>query len=229
MSEFAPPQPQPPQPQAQLVRRRAPATRFLLLAILAGFVFEVVTGAWKNPGILVRWSNIGELVFQYGEYWRLLTAMFLHGDGTPKMTILHLAVNALSLAQLGTLFERTFGTWRFVTVYFVAGLLASLSSAYLSDASSVGASGAIFGIVGAFVTAVRFSPQYRNHRMARSLVNQLVFWTAANLIIGFQIPKIDMSAHIGGLVAGLILGAILPHPPQPPPPPREAVIDVQPD
>jgi rhomboid protease GluP len=221
VSEFA-------QPQPRRVRRGAPATPSLLFAILAAFGFEVLTGAWKNPDILVQWAIVREYVFQEGEYWRLLTAMFLHGDGTARGTLLHLMLNAFALLQLGTLFEVMFGTKRFVTVYFVSGLLASLTSAYFTNGASVGASGAIFGIVGAFVTSVHFSPRYRQERRARSIIKQLIFWTIANIVIGLQIPKIDMSAHLGGLVAGLILGALLPHPPVPPPPPAQAVIDVRP-
>jgi rhomboid protease GluP len=221
VTEYAPPQP-------RRVRKKTPATRFVLLAILAGFVFEIYTGAWQNAELLVNWAIIGEYVFQEGQYWRLLTAMFLHGDGTIQGTLLHLMLNAFALLQLGTLFELMFGTRRFLTIYFVAGILASLTSAIVNTGASVGASGAIFGIVGAFVTSVRRSPRYRHERMAKSIVNQLVFWIIANIIIGFQIPKIDMSAHMGGLIAGLLLGLILPHPAAPPPPPAQVVIDVQP-
>lgn len=213
-------------PQRRQVRRGTPGTRFVLLAILAAFAFEVWSGAWQNPEILVQWAIVGELVFEHGQYWRLLTAMFLHGDGTVQGTLLHLMLNAFSLLQLGTIFELMFGTRRFLTIYFLSGLIASVTSALINDGASVGASGAIFGIVGAFVTSVRSSPKYRHEKMARSIVNQLVFWTIANVIIGFQIPQIDMSAHIGGLIAGLFLGLILPHPASPPPPPSQVVITV---
>lgn len=221
MTEYAPPQP-------RRVRRGTPATKFLLAAILAGFGFEVITGAWQNPELLVNWAIIGELVFHHGQYWRLLTAMFLHGDGTIQGTLLHLLLNMFALLQLGSLYELMFGTRRFLTIYFVTGILASLTSAFVNSGASVGASGAIFGIIGAFITSVRRSPRYRHERMARSIVNQLVFWVIANIFIGLQVPKIDLSAHIGGLVAGLLLGLILPHPTPPPPPPSQVVVEVQP-
>jgi rhomboid protease GluP len=217
-----------PPPAARQRPPRTPATTFILSAILAVFVLQVYTGAWENPFLLRRWAINGYAVFEAGQYWRLLTAMFLHGNGTIQGTLLHLMLNVLSLYQLGKLYEMMFGTRRFVLVYFCTGLLASLASAWMNRGWSVGASGAIFGIVGAFIFSVRRSPRWRQERFARSIVNQLVFWTAANLLIGFQIPQIDMSAHIGGLLAGMLLGAVLPHKAPPPPPPAQVVIDVRP-
>ena len=207
-------------------RRRTPATTLLTGAILAGFGIEILSGAWTNPEILWR---IGAIVpyyiFAEGEYWRLVTAMFLHGDGTPGGTVLHLALNLFALFQVGSLYEVMFGTRRFVTVYFVAGLVASVTSALHIDGASVGASGAIFGILGAFVFSVFRSPRWRHEPAARSVVKQIAFLTVANLAIGMRIPQIDNAAHVGGLVAGLLLGALLPHN-VPPPPPRGAVVDV---
>ena len=210
-------------------RRRTPATGLLIAAIVVGFGVEVFSGAWVNPQ---RLSELGAIVPEYirgGEYWRLLTAMFLHGDGTVRGDLLHLAVNLFSLFQLGTLYELMFGTRRFVLIYFVAGLAASLTSFLHLPAfgSSVGASGAIFGILGAFVFSVLRSPRWRTDRVARSLVKQCVFWMLANLVIGFSMPQIDNAAHIGGLVTGLLLGAVLPHN-EPPVAPGQMVLDVTP-
>lgn len=220
----------PPRPvrrrQAQL--RRTPGTTGLLVAIAIGFLLAVLTGAWNDPLVLQHGAVIGDLVFQHGQYWRLLTAMFLHGNGTIQGTLLHLALNGIALYQLGRLYELMFGTRRFLLVYFATGLLASLASAVVNRGASVGASGAIFGIVGAFLFSVWRSPRFRQDRAARGIVNQLIFWTVANIVIGSQIPQIDMSAHIGGLVAGMLLGAILPHKAPPPPPPAQVVIDVEP-
>lgn len=209
--------------------RRTPATSFLFTAILVGFGIEILTGAWLNP---VRLMELGAIVPHYiwqdGEYWRLLTAMFLHGDGTVAGDALHLAMNLFALYQLGSLYEVMFGTRRFVIIYFAAGLIASITSSLHIDGASVGASGAIFGILGAFVFSVFRSPRWRHERAARSVVNQVIFWIIANIAIGLRIPQIDNAAHIGGLIAGLLLGALLPHAPEPPPPPADAVIDVQP-
>jgi rhomboid protease GluP len=212
-----------------LPRRRTPATRAIITAILIGFGIEIYTGAWTNPQKLAELGAvIRYYIFEDGQYWRLLSAMFLHGDGTPQGGILHLALNVIALVQIASLYELMFGTRRFLTIYFTTGIIASLTSALVHEGPSVGASGALFGILGAFVLSVWRSPRYRHERFARSIVNQLLFWIIANIVIGFQIPQIDNSAHIGGLVAGVLLGAILPHRAPPPPPPAQMVIDVRP-
>lgn len=205
--------------------RHTPATALLMVAILIGFGIEVLTGAWTNEGKLAVLGAIVPQWINQGEVWRLLTAMFLHGDGTPKGTLLHLGVNLFALFQLGSLYEMMFGTRRFLVIYFVTGIAASLTSYVHNIGASVGASGAIFGILGAFIFSVRRSPRWRHERAAHSIVKQLLFWIAANLAIGAMIPQIDVAAHIGGLVAGLVLGAVLPHR-VPPPPPAHAVVDV---
>ena len=209
-------------------RRATPATNAIFIAILIGFGIEILTGAWTNAVIL---RELGAIVPEYilrdGQYWRLLTAMFLHGDGTIPGGALHLGLNLFALFQLGSLYEVMFGTRRFVLIYFVAGLVASLTSTLRIDGASVGASGAIFGILGAFVFSVFRSPRWRHERAARTIVHQVIFWIIANIVIGMRIPQIDNAAHIGGVIAGLILGAVLPHQ-TPPPPPARVVVDVMP-
>ena len=210
--------------------RRTPATHFLFGAIIFGFVIEIVTGAWLDGIELARLGAIIPAEIDAGAYWRLLTAMFLHGDGTIPGDALHLAVNLLSLYQLGSLYELMFGTRRFLLVYFVAGIAASIVSyQHLPPfGSSVGASGAIFGVLGAFVFSVLRSPRFRANPVARSLVRQCVFWIFVNIVIGYVVPQIDNAAHIGGLVTGLLLGVALPHRTPPPPPPGQVVIEVIP-
>jgi rhomboid protease GluP len=210
-----------------------PGTLFIMGAIVAGFAVEILTGAWKD---FLKLAYLGavvpSLVIEHGQYWRLLSAMFLHGDGTVRMDLLHVGLNLWTLWQVGRLYEVMFGTKRFMVVYFATGLFASIVSLLHFvirdiEGASVGASGALFGIVGALVISIRRSPRWRNQRWARSIMEQLIFFTIANLAIGFTIPQIDMGAHVGGLVGGLILGAVLSRK-EPPLPPSEAVIDVTP-
>ncbi|MBV9477055.1 MAG: rhomboid family intramembrane serine protease [Acidobacteria bacterium] len=222
MSEFA--TAPPPRPRR---RRRTPAALFLICAILAGFAIEILTGAWRNgERLALLGATIPEAV-RAGQYWRLVTAMFLHGDGTVGGDLLHLAVNLFALYQLGPLYELMFGTRRFLIIYFSAGIVASLTSVLHNAGASVGASGAIFGILGAFISSILRSPRWRHDRMGRSIVKQCIFWAALNLIVVSRFPQIDNAAHIGGLVAGLLLGAILPRH-VPPPPPAAVVVDVKP-
>ena len=210
-------------------RRGTPATAFLIVAILIGFGIEVVTDAWRNPDVL---ADLGAIlsyrILVEHEYWRLVSAMFLHGDGTIQGTLLHLLLNLWALFQLGTLYEMMFGTRRFVWIYFITGIVASITSMVVTGGPSVGASGAIFGLLGAFIFSVRRSPRWRHDRIARSVVKQCVFWAVANIVVLSQIPKIDNAAHIGGLVSGLIHGLVWPQPAPPPRPPAEALIDVLP-
>jgi rhomboid protease GluP len=153
-----------------------------------------------------------------GEVWRLITYMFLHGGW------LHWLSNSWVLYQLGTLYEALFGSKRFAAIYFATGIVAGLASALLHPGPAVGASGAVFGIMGAFFFSIWRSPLYRHQPWTRSLLGQLLFWIAVNIYIGYRLPFIDNTAHVGGLIAGLILG-LIPHR-IPPRPPSESVIDV---
>jgi len=204
-------------------RRKTPATSFIIAAILIGFGVEVLTGAWLDGEKLARLGAIVPQWIDAGQYWRLLSAMFLHGDGTVGGDILHLGLNLLAIYQIGSLYEVMFGTRRFLLIYFVSGLAASITSYLHAAGASVGASGAIFGILGAFIFSVWRSPRWRHERAARSIVRQLIFLIIANIAIGARIPQIDLAAHLGGLVTGLILGALLPHHTPPPPPGRVTV------
>lgn len=201
---------------------RSPATAALLAIIAIVFFFEWMTGAIWDDSTLVQMGSIMPIsyIVAHGEYWRWLTGMFLHGG------FVHLAANCWALYQLGMLFEVMFGTPRFLLVYFVTGLCASIASSWFTHGPSVGASGAILGILGAFIFSIRRSPQWRHEPWTKSLLSQLIFWAILNIVLGFSITYIDNAAHIAGLVTGLLMG-FLPHR-VPPPPPSHGVIDVRP-
>jgi rhomboid protease GluP len=200
--------------------KRAPMTTALLIIIGIVFAIELLLGGSDNERVLVQLGAITPDLMQTGEYWRLAAAMFLHAGWV------HVAANTWALYQLGTMYETLFGSARFALIYFVTGICASLSSVMFSHDVAVGASGAVFGILGAFIFSLLRSPQYRHERWTRTLISEILFWIAVNIIIGFSVKFIDNAAHIGGLVAGLVLG-FLPHR-VPPPPPRGMVIDVTP-
>ena len=210
-------------------RPKTPGTTFLLIAIFVGFAIEIATGAWKDGEKLAHLGAVHPyFIWVEHEYWRLVTAMFLHGNGTIPMDFVHLTMNCFTLYNVGTLFEINFGTRRFLWTYFISGIVASFASVLFTRGASVGASGALFGIVGAFIVTVRRSPRLRKHHVARSIVGQLIFWTVGITVIATQIPQIDMAGHIGGFLAGAILAAVLPQIEEPPPPPSTAVVDVMP-
>jgi membrane associated rhomboid family serine protease len=131
----------------------------------------------------------------YGEWWRLLTAAFLHGSW------LHIAFNMYVLYVLGPTLERVLGHLRFSVLYVVAALGGSVASYAFSDPRtvSVGASGAIFGLMGALIVAGR--------RM-RWDITQVLILLGINVVIGFLSPQIDWRAHFGGLVIGALVAAV---------------------
>ena len=204
------------------MQRRAPLTKVLLVIITLIWLYEAAIGAADDNYKLEYLGAILPGTLQHADmYWRLVAAMFLHGGW------IHWLSNSWALYQLGTLYEILFGTRRFAIVYFVSGICASIASAsHLVNEPAVGASGAIFGVLGAFIFSIYRSPRYRRQPWTRSLIAQLVFWIGVNIVIGYSIPHIDNVAHLGGLITGLLLG-FLPHR-EPPPPPAETVIDVEP-
>ncbi|HVT43201.1 MAG TPA: rhomboid family intramembrane serine protease [Thermoanaerobaculia bacterium] len=204
---------------------RTPATTALIAIIVAVFTAEIVKGiplVGVSDADIPRLIEMGAIVpgiFARGDYWRLVAAMFLH------IGILHLLLNLWALFQLGGVFETMFGTPRFVATYFVAGLSASIASAWNAGGVSAGASGAIFGILGALIFAIRRSPVWRHEPWTKNFTRQLIGWAALNVVVGFTVPGIDNAAHLGGFAMGLLLGFV-PHR-VPPPPPGRYVIDTE--
>jgi rhomboid protease GluP len=180
--------------------QRTPATTALLVAILASFALEFFTGGVTGT-LAEAGANYAPAVAQ-GQYWRLVTSMFLHGG------ILHLALNGWALYQLGGLFEIWLGSVRLLAVYFLSGIAGSIASVLWTEGPSVGASGAIFGLLGALIAFL-----LRRHQGltpgAKSLLMQLVMWAVINVFFGFSTPGIDNAAHLGGCAAGLLLGLVL--------------------
>ena len=138
-----------------------------------------------------------------GEWWRLFTAMFLHGGMT------HLLMNMFSLYLIGRGAEMYFDTKSYLSIYLFSGLIGGLASLYMHPVSvGIGASGAIFGVFGAlagFFLAHR--EQIQEH--TKEFMKSFGIVIAINFVLGFSIPSIDMSAHIGGLIVGFIGGFAL--------------------
>jgi len=153
--------------------------------------YVVLLGAKNGPAI------------DAGQYWRLGSHMFLHANG------LHILVNGYALYMLGNLLERLYGTRRFLALYFLSGFAGAAATYWFTPQNSVGASGAIFGLLGA---AVAFGARYKEElppRIRRALTFGLAPWVLINVAIGFVVPNIDNAAHMGGLVGGLIVGLML--------------------
>src|SRR5215207_9395885 len=156
-----------------------------------------------NDVILALGAKDNEGIKQRGEYYRFLSSMFLHGG------LLHIGFNAWALYALGPEAERIYGTARFLTLYFIAGLAGGVASYALSPDPAVGASGAIFGLIGALAVFYYLSRELLGSA-ARQQLGSLLTVIMINLFIGFSSGGlIDNFAHLGGLAGGALLGWLL--------------------
>jgi membrane associated rhomboid family serine protease len=185
------------------IGRRASVVRILLAVNVAMFVVEVSVGAVGGlTGGSSRIVDLGALVpflVAEGQYWRLLTAMFLHAS------LLHIAFNMYALYLFGNAIEDALGSYRFLAIYFACGLFASVTSFTFGDPfrAAVGASGAIFGLLGAWVA---FNYRRRGTALASANLRMALLLIAINVFLGFSISGIDNYAHLGGLVSGAAAG-----------------------
>ncbi|NYE09529.1 membrane associated rhomboid family serine protease [Bacillus niacini] len=140
------------------------------------------------------------LYIREGEYWRLVTPIFMHGGFT------HALFNSFSLVLFGPALERLLGKGKFVLVYLVSGILANVATLMLEPLTyvHVGSSGAIFGLFGYYISIILF----RKHLLSQQNSQIILFICALSLIMTFLQPNINITAHIFGLAGGFLLGAI---------------------
>ena len=172
----------------------APATMTLIAINVAIYMITAAQGGGINlPGgkLFSDWALQG-LAVSDGDWWRLVTAMFLHGS------IFHILFNMLALYWLGTSIEQALGTRRFLLVYFVSGLAGSAGALWFSSALAVtvGASGAIFGLIGALLILEYLS--------TGSLMGQAMVLILVNMAMTFAVPGISIGGHVGGLAGGIV-------------------------
>ena len=175
----------------------------LLAANVLWWLFVEFRGSTQNPESLLAYgANFGPLVAE-GEYWRLFTSTFLH------IGLMHLLFNSIGLLIYGLMLERAFGRTRFLLIYVASGLAGATVSFVMNPmAISAGASGAIFGLLGAMGACFLTGGGITGRAGQRDFIGILVL-VAINLAFGFMVPGIDNWAHIGGLVMGFALGVVL--------------------
>lgn len=161
------------------------------IAFLAMYIFG--NGSNDAQTLVDFGANYSELVKQ-GQVYRLITSAFLH------VGLIHLLVNMYSLFVVGSQVENFLGKWKFLVIYLISAISGSLLSCLFTTTISAGASGAIFGLLGSLLY---FGLHYRLY-LGNSLKNQIIPIIILNLFIGFILPGIDNSAHIGGLVGGYL-------------------------
>src|SRR5712691_10294645 len=171
---------------------------YIVLAILSQNVVNIDQNVLVNAG-----AQLNILVAQ-GQVWRIFTAMFLH------FSIAHIGLNMLSLFFIGPAVEVMYGKWRYLVIYLTSGIIGGIVTYFTSPPNvlAAGASGAIFGIFGALGVFYIMNRQALGRYGAGAITNWL-FWLGLNLVFGFSQPGIGIWDHIGGLVAGMIIAALL--------------------
>ncbi len=185
-------------------------TQALVALNVVVFVFMVLSGTSPlspDGETLIAWgANYGPRTLS-GEWWRLLTSMFLHGG------LLHLGMNMWALWNLGQLTERLLGNVGFLLMYTLSGLIGSLASVYWNPTVlSVGASGAIFGVVGALLAFLLPHGDSVPGAFLASLKRMGMTILGYAVVMGLLIPRIDNAAHAGGFLSGALFGFIMSQP-----------------
>ena len=199
--------------------RVPPVTLATLVLLAAIFVVEIRLGALASKEAIIAMGALARERVAAGEYWRLLTAPWLHG-GTE-----HLVGNGIALYILGMVCEAAFGRAQLVVLYVLSGLAGSLVSMLVSVGPSVGASGAIFGLQGAAIVLLR---RERDRLLVRDrrVGFVLLIWAIYTIAGGLTDPFIDNGAHIGGALGGALIASRL-HPVVLSPMPAERVAAVR--
>jgi rhomboid protease GluP len=184
---------------AVVVANRRPYVTYILLAIIMLLYINAANFTTEQRALfLLDWAKINSRIYA-GEYYRLLSSMFIHLD------LEHFLLNGFALYIFGREVERLYGRGRFMIIYFFGGLTGSVASVLYTEAVSIGASGALFAILGASGVF------WYHHRevfalQANDRIPRLLFYGGISIAYGF-IPnaRIDNAAHIGGLLGGFVL------------------------
>src|SRR3984957_10623802 len=171
---------------------------FLAMALAGGSIAD-----FSGQTLVHFGANVGPYTLS-GEWWRLLTYMFLHGG------LMHIAFNMWCLWDLGAMCESLYGRWTFGAIYLITGVAGGVASVGWNPVVfSVGASGAIFGLAGALVASFYLGEFSLPKIAIQGTLRSLVFFIGFNVFFGSFFPGFDNACHAGGLISGLILGALI--------------------
>ena len=173
-------------------RKKILITYIIIAICILMYIVTVLMGL-NNMNLLILGANNIELL-KHGQVYRLITYGFLHGS------IIHLISNMYCLYVIGSQVENNLDKKRFLTIYFISMITGGLLSALFNDGISIGASGAIFGLLGALLY---FGFHFRLY-LSEALRTRIIPVIILNLIIGFAVPGIDVACHIGGLIGGFL-------------------------
>jgi Uncharacterized membrane protein (homolog of Drosophila rhomboid) len=188
----------------QIINRQSKAyVTWLLLAVTIGvFLVETLIGGSQNINVLVRLGAKTNELIQMGQWWRLITPIFLH------IGIFHIFMNGFTLLYVGQILEPMIGHWRFFIIYIVSGIMGNLAS-FAFGASSVISAGASTSLFGMFAAFLALALIYRENRFLTELGKSFLGLIVINLIMDLTMTGIDIWGHLGGAVGGLLLGYAL--------------------
>jgi rhomboid protease GluP len=178
-----------------------PVTTIILAINLVMAIILIVTGGFDTENLVKFGALVPILVTEEGEYYRIITAMFLHGG------FLHLLSNSFVLYYIGAYMERLVGPKKYLLIYMISGIISSLFVLFLaSDLSvTIGASGAIFGVIGGLLVLTFLRKEWFSDHSIRT-IRQLII---INVVITFLLPTISIPGHMGGLIAGILIGYLM--------------------
>ncbi|XXM73746.1 rhomboid family intramembrane serine protease [Lysinibacillus sphaericus] len=186
--------------ERELFDRGKPFFTYLFIALqLIMFAILEMNGGSQDPQTLIKYGAKYNPLIIEGEWWRLITPIFLH------IGLLHLLMNTLALYYLGSAVERIYGRFRFVFIYMLSGITGSFASYLFTSNLSAGASGAIFGCFGALLYFGVLYPKIFFRTMGFNIIAVILL----NLAFGFTFPGIDNAGHLGGLAGGFLAAGIV--------------------
>ena len=192
------------QEMQQFIVTRKKANLTIVIINVVAFVILSFLGNTQSTAFMMAHGACYPPLIAGGEYWRLITGMFLH------FGLVHLIYNMICLLSLGEVLETCMGTVRYLIIYLIGGIAGNLLSLALElrtghYAVSAGASGAIFAVIGAMLAvAIR-----RRGRLGNLFLRRMLLMSALMISQGFLETATDNAAHVGGFVTGLLLGMFL--------------------
>ncbi len=179
--------------------KKYPVTSVIILLNLLMLLVTLFTGGFLNANLYRLGALVPVSITGTPEFLRIISGMFLHGS------IFHFLSNMFVLYILGTAIEKSLGPTRFFLLYMLSGIGSGLAVMYFSNSMTVGASGAIWGIIGALLIITFVRPHWFTPRSVQSIRSLMIL----NLVITFLIPNVSIAGHIGGLVTGALLILLL--------------------
>ncbi|XIF20313.1 MAG: rhomboid family intramembrane serine protease [Acetilactobacillus jinshanensis] len=168
------------------------------------YLTMTVAGGADNVNNLIRFGAKVNPLIRQGEYWRFITPIFIHLNFT------HILFNGITLYYVGIQIERLFGHFRYFIIFMISGIAGNVFSFAFNNSLAVGASGAIFGLLGAFMMIGEIA--WRDP-LIRQMTKGFIIFILLNLVSDFLTTGIDISGHLGGLIAGFLCAYMvgLPH------------------